>query len=571
MDQSAFRQLLSSSSATSSTRPKSHHPTAFGQPRPKPPTASSSSSSTTLTDLKPRPNNPKRKANKSSSSSTTKDGYRDRAAERRAGKDGDFADAEKLLEDFKARSEHTDKSTLEHQLAYLGGDAHHSILVKGLDRALLERNKAKLAGDVDQSLDDVEDQLDRCLVDRDGAEAHAVAGTRQGKGKGKEKEVVETKKGKSRDDLLAELRARKGKGGPIEGDQAPLSASSGAAGGGLGKGWKRLGAGTPGSGFAPVDDARGEEQKKRRKKKKKVVDSGAPPAPSTGGPADMMTKEGSPPLDSSANSLPVTGSASTGVDPPPIEAVNDFGDGDDDIFGDAGSYKGFDSDSDRDEDEKDKSKPDDPRPSEPASSSTSLTAVKYSTGDSTIAASRGPAGRNWFEEDEADQDAEPISTAPVGVHDLASRQASHVAARSGPRTAAGAKDDDDDAMDRDDDDDDDGRGGEAGVPTKLVPLSGSKGPSVRELLEMDKAAADEEKRRERKLKRQQGLPVSDNEDANDGDRRRKRARSKKHAADDATTAADKERKKAQDDRSNREYLEMQAFLDKRDKAKRGTE
>lgn len=118
MDQSAFRSLLSSTStnsastSTSSSRPK------FGAPPPKP---SISSTSGKPTDFKPRPPQAKKKEfNKKKDEGV---GYRDRAAERRAGKAGDFGEAEKLLEEFEERGkegdDEEDRIKREEQRKYL--------------------------------------------------------------------------------------------------------------------------------------------------------------------------------------------------------------------------------------------------------------------------------------------------------------------------------------------------------------------------------------------------------------------------------------------------------------------
>lgn len=96
MDQDAFRSLLATPARSSDQgrSPSSRAPTSsrFGIAPPKRLGALAQSSSKDLaTDLKPRKvTKPKRNPDGSL--------YRDRAAERRAGRDGDFADAEKLLE-----------------------------------------------------------------------------------------------------------------------------------------------------------------------------------------------------------------------------------------------------------------------------------------------------------------------------------------------------------------------------------------------------------------------------------------------------------------------------------------
>ncbi|KAF4592937.1 hypothetical protein EYR38_008643 [Pleurotus pulmonarius] len=135
MDQDSFRQLLETSrksgdSAKPGARPKSiskHKIVDASQPAFQP-----------------------RKVKKVSNAE-----YRDRASERRGGKGNDYAQVEALLEDFERRNAEADKDDVEEQRKYLGGDGDHSILVKGLDFALLEQNKARatLSTEDDDSLE----------------------------------------------------------------------------------------------------------------------------------------------------------------------------------------------------------------------------------------------------------------------------------------------------------------------------------------------------------------------------------------------------------------------------------
>ncbi|KAJ3815262.1 hypothetical protein F5876DRAFT_85871 [Lentinula aff. lateritia] len=83
--------------------------------------------------------------------------YRDRAAERRIGEGNDYAQVEAVLEEFEKRTADQDEHAIDEQRRYLGGDSEHSILVKGLDMALLQQNKAKAATttDEDESLEQV--------------------------------------------------------------------------------------------------------------------------------------------------------------------------------------------------------------------------------------------------------------------------------------------------------------------------------------------------------------------------------------------------------------------------------
>ncbi len=132
MDQEAFRNLISSSSAvagpSSSTSNRS-----FGKaPRRNP----APTSTTKPSDLKPR----KLKSDSS---------YIDRASARRSGRtDSEFTDIEALHNDFETRiaaaETEEERQKLREQISSVGGDAKHSVLVKGLDWALLAQNRARI-------------------------------------------------------------------------------------------------------------------------------------------------------------------------------------------------------------------------------------------------------------------------------------------------------------------------------------------------------------------------------------------------------------------------------------------
>ncbi|BGP01057.1 hypothetical protein NBRC10513v2_004931 [Rhodotorula toruloides] len=430
MDQDAFRHLLATPAHPSSSSTPSSSRSRFGQAPPKRPAGTAADAKELSTEFKPRKTafKPKRAPDGSV--------YRDRAAERRLGKDGDFAEAEKLFEDFKARSEGIDKDTLETQMKYLGGDAKHSILVKGLDMALLERNKHEQAKKADEELGDVEDELEAALAAP--PEPSTLTSTAPPAGEGKKK---------TRDELLAELKAMRGgqaasASPPVEKDPRfkPLGGSSGDK---MGKGKEIAGAA---SGWKAVGAAGDGEKKKR--KKKKVAPAPAPAVTE----AQPAKKESSPPP------APL----------PPQPAPEDIDD-DMDIFGDAGEYKGLDSD---DSDEEDST------PAKPAASPPPHAEAAPAT------------KRKYFDDDEEDDPQYSTSTAPNAVTDLAAKQAAADAAaaevKRSRRTGGG--------------EDDEGEEEEAAA-MRLEGLSRS-GPSVKELLEMDKAAEAEEKRKAKKAKYQ---------------------------------------------------------------------
>ena len=335
-----------------------------------------------------------------------------------------------------------------------GGDAHHSVLVKGLDHALLARKKHEAALEADAELDDVEDALDEAFDAQPAAPplpASADEAGSAGAAKGK---------GKSRNELLAELKAMRGgaEGGAAAAGEAgkgqdsrfkPIGADrkgkskEGAAG--LGAGWKSVG--------AAGGDAGGE---KKRRKKKKVVPGGDDSAAtaSAAAAAEAPTDPPPPPLQPAA------------PPPPPVDEFDD----DADIFGDVGEYGGLGDDSDSDNEAGSA-----PRPPPPAAPPAGAAAASTSTSTK----------RKYFDDDDDDADKLDLSTAPSSVADLAAKQAAADAAALLAREHGAAGSDDEGAQ----------SGDEPSRPTRLQGLSSSKGPSARDLLEMDKEAEAEDKRK----------------------------------------------------------------------------
>lgn len=183
MDQQAFRQLLATPRNTSSAPQQTpahagRGERALGKPRKRGPGPGVEHDK--IHDLLPRNVASAKQAPHAAHASSTSHGlpkksaaggaYIDRAEARRLGLEGanEFENVERLQEDFEKRiadakddeekkrvSAHSQciKTILSHsrtspqlqeQMAFLGGDAKHSVLVKGLDFALLEQQKAKL-------------------------------------------------------------------------------------------------------------------------------------------------------------------------------------------------------------------------------------------------------------------------------------------------------------------------------------------------------------------------------------------------------------------------------------------
>lgn len=219
-----------------------------------------------------------------------------------------------------------------------------------------------------------------------------------------------------------------------KGKEGPTSASGG---------WKAVGA-----------DATGGEGEKKKRKKRRVVPAAAAEEPAAG----LATAAAAGSVAEAAAEQTEAGPAQApplpSGPPPAVDIDDDF-----DIFGDAGDYKGLDTD--EDEDAGSAAAPNKPPPPLPPVSAAGK--------------------RKYFDDDDDEEDAIQTSTAPGGMGDLAAKQAAADAAAQSGRAAGG-----------------DSAGGEAdeaadAPPMRLEGLSGA-GPSVKELLEMDKAAEAEEKR-----------------------------------------------------------------------------
>ncbi|TCD71805.1 hypothetical protein EIP91_003148 [Steccherinum ochraceum] len=287
MDQDHFRKLLSTSS----------------NGRPAASTSSTSVSKKPSKSKSKKADEPAFKPRAVKKASTKEGAYRDRATERRLGKESDYAQIEALAEDFEKRAaaENTDKTQIEEQRKYLGGDGDHSVLVKGLDFALLEQNKAKAFS---SAADD--DTLEQAFLEGTSAEP-----------------APSTSKKRTREDIVRELKTKRPKTG--DGVEKDLTLDEA----------KKAGKFKP-IGFKPIGGA-GEEGKKKKVKKvkkKKAVEGGDD--------AGSKASEGA----QLAPDVEMKESAKAPVSPPEPEPE------DVDIFADAGEYTGLDlGDDDEDDDE----------------------------------------------------------------------------------------------------------------------------------------------------------------------------------------------------------------------------
>ncbi|KAJ7170493.1 hypothetical protein C8R43DRAFT_1103367 [Mycena crocata] len=407
MDQDSFRRLLESGSGSSKPSQKSRGSLLVSGGK-------AASARKTLDASEPafKP----RKVKKSDGK------YRDRAAERRVG-DGtgnDYAQVEAVLEDFEKRL--ADNNATDEQRKYLGGDSDHSILVKGLDVALMEQNKARASL---STVDD--DSLEQAFM---GAASEPTA-----------------PKKRTREDMIRELKEKRGikssTPAPMQSNDALEAA-------------KKQGKFKP-IGFKPIG---GEEKPKRkkvkadgtegeRKKKKRKIEAAAATAADNGD--EGLSLMPPPPLPSSKKDLAPATSSSRFV-PPDGDAPDDF-----DIFAGAGEYEGIDLGEEDDEENTGEAKKSDNR--------------ELEDGEEPPDLSRVAVPGKWFQEDELD----PVpSTSKLPLPPMVANQ------------RPPADEEEEEEMEH---------------PTRLVPLSSSALPSIKDLLAMDKAANSSEKRKKRKDKK----------------------------------------------------------------------
>jgi IK cytokine len=373
--------------------------------------------------------------------------YRDRAEERRLGKEGDYAQVEAILEDFEKKNvDNEDRAAVrahtpslspvtdsyngsgsaqvDEQRRYLGGDSDHSILVKGLDFALLEQNKARLASTSSK-------QDDEALEEVFAQKASTLS--------------APTSTKRSRADIIKELKEKRTNGGGSEQSkeeavaEMPTNSSK----------FRPIG-------FKPIGTSTEEKVKKKKKKegsepkkKKRKVE------PST---VDGGEETG---LKGVATSAPpsVERAASRSALTKPIEA--EAAEDDLDIFADAGEYKGVEVGSDDDDDDDKESATGHKRPPHAGPS-------VASTADASA-----PSRRGWFDNDAAESEPEPEPEVPPQKAP---------AEQPTPIPEAGVETEEEQLA-------------------RLAPLTSSAIPSIRDFLAMDEAVEKEEKRKARKEKR----------------------------------------------------------------------
>ncbi|KAF5350225.1 hypothetical protein D9758_007786 [Tetrapyrgos nigripes] len=435
MDQDSFRRLLNSGSGTSSqSRPtvvsKQTRASLFSKADSKPSTSKEDEAS-----FKPR------KVKK------LNDKYRDRASERRTGEGNDYADVESVLEDFERRTVNQDKHVVDEHRQYLGGDSEHTILVKGLDMALLQANKAKAAQSTEE-----DDSLENAYLEAASTSTPDVTSS------------TAVPKKRTREDIIRELKGKRTAGSDVKDAAKDVTVDKGK--------FKPIG-------FKPIGSSTEEKNKNKkkkgkadgdgeRKKKKRKVDAvqedkatGNSSIPPPDGNADAKLSE-SAPANVEKESPPKPLSLLKKIIPAPPED-------DDDIFADAGEYEGVELGDDDDEEEdvvdtaeRDKPKEDVAQPNAPG---------------------------NWFKMDDDPESVEKPLNSPPSPASKPTKL---------PQPSVLHNEDDDNAS-----------GDEQ--PMRLVPLSGSAVPSIKDFLAMDEAAETAEKKRKRKEKRK-GIKAADSDE-----------------------------------------------------------
>ncbi|PWN21915.1 hypothetical protein BCV69DRAFT_281822 [Microstroma glucosiphilum] len=556
MDQQAFRSLISSSSSSSSSAaPSSSKPRVFGASQKR--SAGGSSSSTSSKDLfAPRKKTPANNKDRSGprpppKNSATGETYVDRAKARRVGKeDEDYSDVNRLAEEWRvkwnAAQSEEERRDIEEQMAFLGGDARHSILVKGLDHSLLAQQKAKEAGgegDVDDYLERAYDEAaakaSSPVLRRDEEESRASPSSLIGEKRSRESVIEALKRRK-----LAKAQAGSAAADEADDRQQQARDAEFERARKLGK-FKPISAGTSSGGFKPVEADKGEviitkDGKRLRKKKKKPAEeqgekSVTPTrdAKSPGGKAATASESPrikstvretvqavsplavpspkQPTVSPSRPSPPILAGAETAspkaramsLSPPPLpedrnEAlppipgtdastgtgvdVDDDDDDDDDIFADAGRWEGLPDDDSEDDEGVVEAQKDRPKETLAPSGSTSM-----------------PKG-NWFgEEDKTSGQQAGSAPLPVGLNQLLSSVQHGATTIEGAQARAEEESEDEPA---------EGTGRLQGLSTSSLPSNVSRMLLQAEQEEARKAEEKEKgwwkKKKDRKRKKAEG-------------------------------------------------------------------
>ncbi|KAI1793515.1 RED-like protein N-terminal region-domain-containing protein [Ganoderma leucocontextum] len=451
MDQESFRQLLQKPSAAPPTNSSTHVRGSL---------LSAASTVASASKKKAKPVDASQPAFKPRTlkKSAKGEAYRDRATERRLGTNNDYAQVrvlfrfsgtllvEALAEDFERRiAENADRDAVEEQRKYLGGDSQHTVLVKGLDFALLEQNRARAAAEAAVT-DDV--SLEQAFT-----------------------ESVAQPKKRTREEILRDLKSKRGAGGPstdqpVAADEAFVDAKK--AGKFKPIGFKPIGSNGAADGKVKrkkkAKAGELEENGERKKKRRVVAETApetAPPEPSAS--AGPSKEEIIPPA------RPPTGPSSkpeTASEPGPIDE-------DVDIFADAGEYAGIDLGDDEEGS-------DDERPALPSDRRRQDEEGGEVRGNSPLRPGK------WLAT--SDDEQEPIPPPPPA------RQSKSAARSDSPQRRS-------DGPHRPASDEEKGEMEEEERPVRLQPLSSSVVPSIKDLLAASEEVDKAEKRKARKEKK----------------------------------------------------------------------
>jgi IK cytokine len=190
---------------------------------------------------------------------------------------------------------------VDEQRRYLGGDSDHSILVKGLDFALLEQNKARLATTMSKQDDEA---LEEVFAQTTSAPSDALSKKRS------RADIIKELKEKRANESVSEQSNRETTERPDSSKFRPI-------------GFKPIGVSTKDKARKERSRDGGEPKKKKRKVKDQRGNGTSPPAPQ-----DQIASTSGPRKPS----------------PEPEAEGEDF-----DIFAEAGEYKGLESDDSIDE------------------------------------------------------------------------------------------------------------------------------------------------------------------------------------------------------------------------------
>ena len=333
---------------------------------------------------------------------------------------------------------------VEEKRKYLGGDLEHSVLVKGLDFALLEQIKARAEAATE------DDDLLELAYKGDTPEQSS------------QQPDVSSSKKRTREDIIKELKNKRAKG-DIDSSAQSLTSEKDI------ETAKKEGKFKP-IGFKPIGSSEksktGSEDKKKKKKKRKVIEEKVKVLEK---PSDTQAQEDKPDNKGVVTEQP-TGKGLDIAPEPASESIDD----DFDIFADAGEYEGINLDDDDDENDVNEDVPR-PRPSKESNKEHSKEAIRD-------AQEHQEPRQKWF------TDIEPPFPSPE-------REIPPISDKKGKNK---------ENSDSPEDFDQETEEPEPEAPTRLAPLASSTVPSIRDILAADSALEAEQKRKERKEKRKAG-------------------------------------------------------------------